>query len=88
MTGYYYHPYQKELADYLYHSTNEHTRLKSRGVRQGDYHVIRENNQKSVLMELGYISNPEEAMTLNSSQFQENAATGLYNGLARFFKDN
>ncbi|MDF2858344.1 MAG: N-acetylmuramoyl-L-alanine amidase [Neobacillus sp.] len=88
MTGYYYHSYQKELADYLYHSTNEHTRLKSRGVRQGDYHVIRENNHKSVLMELGYISNPEEALTLNSSQFQENAATGLYNGLARFFKDN
>jgi N-acetylmuramoyl-L-alanine amidase len=88
MTGYYYHPYQKELADYLYHSTNESTRLKSRGVRQGNYHVIRENNRKSVLMELGYISNAEEALTLNSSQFQENAATGLYNGLARYFKNN
>jgi N-acetylmuramoyl-L-alanine amidase len=26
-------------------------------------------------------------MTLTSGQFQENAATGLYNGLARYFKE-
>jgi N-acetylmuramoyl-L-alanine amidase len=88
MTGYYYHPYQKELAEYLYNATNTQTRLKSRGVRSGDFHVIRENGQKSVLMELGYLSNPEEEMTLNSGQFQENAATGLFNGLARYFKEN
>jgi N-acetylmuramoyl-L-alanine amidase len=88
MTSYYYHSYQKELAEYLYNSTNAETRLKSRGVRSGNFHVIRENSQKGVLMELGYLSNPGEEMTLNSGQFQENAATGLYNGLARYFRDN
>lgn len=88
MTAYYYHSYQKELANYVFNSTNAQTRLKSRGVRTGDFHVIRENPQKAVLMELGYLSNSAEEMTLNSSQFQENAATGIYNGLARFFKEN
>ena len=62
-------------------------KIKSRGVRFGDFHVIRENSQKAVLMELGYLSNPEEEMTLNSGAFQENAATGIYNGLARYFKE-
>lgn len=88
MTGYYYHSYQKSLADTLYASTVGQTKLKNRGVRFGDFHVIRENSQKAVLMELGYLSNPEEEMTLKSSGFQESAASGLYDGLARYFKSN
>jgi N-acetylmuramoyl-L-alanine amidase len=87
-TGYYYHSSQKSLAETLYSSTINETRLKNRGVRFGDFHVIRENSQNAVLMELGYLSNPSEEMTLNSGQFQENAASGLFNGLARFFKEN
>jgi N-acetylmuramoyl-L-alanine amidase len=87
MTAYYYHSYQQELAESIYHSTNAQTRLKSRGVRSGDYHVVRENQRKAVLMELGYLSNSAEEMTLTSGQFQENAATGIYNGLARYFKE-
>ncbi|OIK17009.1 hypothetical protein BIV60_01660 [Bacillus sp. MUM 116] len=88
MTGYYYHSYQKSLAQYLDSSTLHQTNLRNRGVRFGNYHVIRENNQNAALMELGYLSNPEEEMTLDSEQYQEMAATGLYNGLARYFKDN
>ncbi|MFF2447678.1 SH3 domain-containing protein [Neobacillus sp. NPDC058068] len=88
MTGYYYHSYQKSLADTLYASTVGQTKLKNRGVRFGDFHVVRENSQKAVLMELGYLSNPEEEMTLKSSGFQESAASGLYDGLARYFKSN
>lgn len=87
MTGYYYHSYQKSLATYVFNATNAQTRLKSRGVRSGDFHVVRENPQKAVLMELGYLSNSAEEMTLKSSQYQENAATGLYNGLALYFKE-
>lgn len=87
MTGYYYHSYQKKLAEYVYNGANTQTRLKSRGVRSGDYHVVRENQRAAVLMELGYLSNSAEEMTLNSGQFQENAASGIYNGLARYFKE-
>jgi len=87
MTGYYYHSYQKKLAEYVYNAANSQTRLKSRGVRYGDYHVVRENQRAAVLMELGYLSNSAEEMTLNSGQFQENAASGIYNGLARYFKE-
>ncbi|MEH7504977.1 SH3 domain-containing protein [Neobacillus drentensis] len=88
MTGYYYYSYQKALADSIFASTVGQTKLKSRGVRFGDFHVIRENSQKAVLMELGYLSNPEEEMTIKSGEFQENAASGLFDGLARYFKEN
>jgi len=88
MTGYYYYDYQKGLADSLYTSTIAQTDLSGRGVRFGDFHVIRENSQTAALIELGYLSNPQEEITLNSSMFQENAASGLYDGLARYFKNN
>jgi N-acetylmuramoyl-L-alanine amidase len=87
MTGYYYYSSQKPLAQSLYSSTQSQTRLKDRGVRFGDFHVIRENSQKATLIELGYLSNPEEELTLNSGLFQESAATGIFNGLARYFKE-
>jgi N-acetylmuramoyl-L-alanine amidase len=88
MTGFYYYPYQKALAESIFASTVGQTKLKSRGVRFGDFHVLRENSQKAVLMELGYLSNLEEEMTIKSSGFQENAAAGLFDGLARYFKEN
>ena len=88
MTGYYYYNYQEGLADSLYTSTVAQTKLEGRGVRFGDFHVIRENSQKAALIELGYLSNPQEEITLNSGVFQENAASGLYEGLARYFKNN
>ncbi|MCM3566465.1 N-acetylmuramoyl-L-alanine amidase [Neobacillus mesonae] len=88
MTGYYYHEYQKALAVSLFNSTVRQTKLMSHGVRFGDYHVIRENSQNAVLIELGYLSNPEEEAALNSSWYQENAAAGLYKGLVRYFKNH
>lgn len=88
MTGYYYHSYQQTLAESIFASTVGHTKMTSRGVRFGDFHVIRENSQKAVLMELGYLSNPAEEMMIKSAGFQENAASGLFDGLARYFKEN
>lgn len=87
-TGYYYHAYQKALAVALFNATVEKTKLFNRGVRFGDYHVIRENSQNAVLIELGYLSNPEEEAILNSNTYQANAATGLYNGLVQYFKEH
>ncbi|MFB5194694.1 N-acetylmuramoyl-L-alanine amidase [Neobacillus sp. KR4-4] len=88
MTGYYYHSYQQALAESIFASTVGQTKMTSRGVRFGDFHVIRENSQKAVLMELGYLSNPAEEMVITSAGFQENAAAGMFDGLARYFKEN
>ncbi|GHH97143.1 N-acetylmuramoyl-L-alanine amidase [Neobacillus kokaensis] len=87
LTGYYYHAYQKALATALYNAAVEKTQLINRGVRFGDYHVIRENSQNAVLIELGYLSNQEEEATVNTNWYQENVAAGLYNGLVRYFNE-
>ena len=85
LTTYFYHPWQKELAVELHSAAVERTKQNDRGVRFGDYYVIRENNKKAVLIELGYLSNPAEELLVRSDEYQNSAATGIYEGLGRFF---
>ena len=85
-TSFYYHSYQKPLATTIHSSVVQYTKIKDRGVRSGNYHVLRENKQNAVLVELGYLSNPLEESLVTTAQFQEKAATGLYQGLANYFK--
>ncbi|WP_282155352.1 SH3 domain-containing protein [Cytobacillus gottheilii] len=86
MTTYYYYGFQEQLASDVHAATAARTRIKDRGHRQGDYYVLRENTQKAILIELGYLSNPAEEMAVSSPQYQEAAAAGMYEGLVRYFK--
>ncbi|PLT30887.1 SH3 domain-containing protein [Peribacillus deserti] len=86
-TSYYLHGYQETLAQELHYSLSQYVKLKDRGVREGDYHVLRENKRSAALLELGYLSNPAEEETIVSGRYQEAAATGIFNGLAHYFKD-
>ncbi|KAB2338678.1 SH3 domain-containing protein [Cytobacillus depressus] len=88
MTSYYYHSYQKNLAASIHSSITSTTNLKDRGYRFGDYYVLRENKHNAVLLELGYLSNPAEEFIISSAPFQESVTTGIYQGLAKYFKDN
>lgn len=85
LTTYFYHSWQKELAVELHAAAVDQTKQEDRGVRFGDYYVIRENNKKAVLIELGYLSNPSEELLVRSDEYQKSAATGIYEGLERYF---
>lgn len=87
MTTYYYSSNQKALASSVHRSTSEYSKLKDRGVRFGDYHVIRENKQNAILLELGYLSNPTEEFILNTNVFQEQVTSGILQGISNYFKD-
>ncbi|MFD1736704.1 SH3 domain-containing protein [Bacillus salitolerans] len=62
------------------------TKLSDRGVVYGNFHVLRENKRPSILLELGFLSNGSEERHLVSSQYQEQATTAIFNGLAHYFK--
>ncbi|MBT2688044.1 SH3 domain-containing protein [Bacillus sp. ISL-47] len=87
MTTYYYHSFQKSLASNIHSNVTSMTNLRDRGYRLGDYHVIRENKRNAVLLELGYLSNPAEEILITSAQYQQSVAAGIYQGLARYFKN-
>ncbi|MCA1318798.1 SH3 domain-containing protein [Bacillus tianshenii] len=86
-TTFYYGGADQQLADSVHQSLIQLTNLRDRNVRQENYLVLRENMQPSLLLELGYISNRGEELTILSSDFQERAATGIYQGLAHYFRD-
>lgn len=86
ITTYYYHDYQQGLASALAHSFGSTMQVNNRGSRYGNYHVIRENKRVATLIELGYLSNPVEELTITSNEYQEGITSAIYNGLARYFK--
>ena len=42
------------------------------------------NSLVSILVELAFISNPQEAALLSTSSFRENCAIGIFNGIVEF----
>lgn len=86
-TTYYQHGFQKELADQIHSALQDRLSLRDRGVRKGNYLVLRENKQHAVLLELGYLSNATEERTVTTAQFRETAAHAIYEGIINYFDD-
>lgn len=84
-TTYYMHNYQKELAKYVHNGLGKMISLKDRGTQPGDYLVLRENKQKAILIELGYLSNPFEERNITTQNYREQATHGIYNGIINYF---
>ncbi|SEP68840.1 N-acetylmuramoyl-L-alanine amidase [Virgibacillus subterraneus] len=61
--------------------------LKNRGVMQKGYHVLRENNDLSVLIELGFITNPYDLDTVRTAEYHNNVAAGVVEGLKNYFNE-
>lgn len=85
VTTYYYHVHQKPLAVHIQDALQKHINLQNRGVRFGDYYVIRENRQVSVLLELGYLSNPHEEAYISTRSYQEKVSEAIVAGLDNYF---
>lgn len=76
---------EKELANCIQEEVIKATGFKSRGVNEGDFQVIRTNKMAAVLVELGFISNPDEEKIIATKEYQVKAATGIVNGLEKYF---
>ncbi|TWT09046.1 SH3 domain-containing protein [Planomicrobium sp. CPCC 101079] len=84
-TTYFMHSYQQQLGEYVNAGLEGKLSLDSRGVRNGNYLVLRENQQPAILVELGYLSNFNEERIVTTSQFRDQAALGLYTGIINYF---
>ncbi len=85
ITPYYYHSFQKPLANAIYYSLQKESGLTIKDTRYGDYHVLRHNSQPSVLLELGYLSNKEEEQIVTSYSYQKSVVAAIYDGLGNYF---
>jgi N-acetylmuramoyl-L-alanine amidase len=76
----------KRLADSILTRVLRRTEAHSRGVKKGNLYVIRETSMPAVLLEGGFISNPEERANLKSYEYQEKIARGVSDGIDYYFK--
>ncbi len=74
------------LAWYLHESLVKELKLADRGLKADNFHVVREtNNMKSLLLEIGFITNHTEEALLRNNKIRERAARAVYNGLLTYF---
>jgi N-acetylmuramoyl-L-alanine amidase len=76
----------KKLADSILTKVIRRTSAKSRGVKKGNFYVIRETSMPAVLVEGGFISNSNERNLLKSRDYQEKLARGVADGIDQYFK--
>ena len=55
-----------------------------RGLKEEEWFVVRNANMPSVLVELGFVTNEEEAMLLFDKDYLRKLSVGIYNGLTAF----
>jgi N-acetylmuramoyl-L-alanine amidase len=76
-----------DFADTVQKKLVQHTGLDNRGVKQAPFIVLKGVNMAAVLVEVGFISNPNEEKLLNTSEFREKVAQSLTQSIQDYIKN-
>jgi N-acetylmuramoyl-L-alanine amidase len=57
-----------------------------RKAKKGDFWILELTEMPGVIIETGFLSNPEEARLLATEQYREQLALAIYHGLIKFFQ--
>lgn len=60
--------------------------IDTREVKEGNFQVLRETDMPSVLVEVGYMTNPRELTNLASQPYQENLAHAIADGIVEMME--
>jgi len=74
------------LAELIQNELNALLGTKNRGVKQAPFKVLTGVACPAVLVEVAFISNPDEERKLLSDDFQARIAQAIYSGLAKFIR--
>ncbi|MBA9087052.1 N-acetylmuramoyl-L-alanine amidase [Fontibacillus solani] len=83
-TFYYQRSNSKELADVIHKHLVAAMGLKDRGVKNGNYEVIRETKMAAVLLEVGFLSNIYDEEIMLSESGQNAAAQAIVDGIKEY----
>jgi len=76
-----------ELASKVESNLEHRKKTKSRGVKQAGFVVLRQATMPSVLIETGFLSNPQEEKYLMSKSGQSEMAQSISKGINSYFED-
>lgn len=90
---YYYHKgkkpraeLSKQLASHVIDKVIHYTGAKKRGVKSGNYCVIRETEMPAILIEGGFMTHPSESKQLKDQRYLDKLAKGIAEGIDRYFQ--
>ncbi|MFD1550336.1 N-acetylmuramoyl-L-alanine amidase [Levilactobacillus fuyuanensis] len=84
-TTYYYH---RNTSYKLAEAVNDQMGdlpLTNRGIKYGNFEVIRDNSRPSLLLEMGYINTKRDFKYIHSTTYQKQVATRVVKGLSAYF---
>ncbi|WP_209121753.1 N-acetylmuramoyl-L-alanine amidase [Alkalihalobacillus sp. BA299] len=76
----------KELAEKIQERFAYIVKNKDRGVKEANFSVTRNSEMPAVLVEVGFLTNETEAERMKTSQFREESAEAIYQGILDFYR--
>ena len=76
----------RKLANKVQQNLLYQTGANDRGVKRASFTVLRETSIPSILVELGFIDNPEERNKVKTNEYQERLANGIVDGIVAYYK--
>ena len=73
-----------EFATLVQKSVAAYVNLKDRGATPFTFGVLQGNNMPAILIQCGFLSNPDEEKKLTNSEFQKDLAEGIAQGILSF----
>jgi N-acetylmuramoyl-L-alanine amidase len=77
-----------DAGDYVLKNMGTVARLHKKKVEQAGFLVLKSPDIPSLLLETGFISNPNEAQKLSTSGYQNKMAQAIFEGIEQYFLDN
>ena len=84
----YYHDYSKELANVIHRHLAKDINTKDRGLVKSKFYVINHTTVPAVLIETGFLSNPDERAELVSDSRKQKTAKAIAEGIIEYIKEN
>lgn len=80
----------KKLATSIQKSIKEYTdpENKREAKSNTNYYVLKATDMPAVIVECGFLTNPQEEEKLNSEAYQKQMALGIYLGILKYFEQN
>jgi len=76
----------KKLAARVLSKLIDRTVAENRGIKEGNFYVIRETKMPAILIEAGFMTHPEELHRLKDINYRDKIARGIAEGIDSFFK--
>jgi len=74
----------KQLAGLIQKELIKATEASDRGIKEGSFEILKKTSCPTVVLELGFLTNPDEEILLTSENYQNNLAKAIANGMMNY----